>query len=110
MLQKAKDMITWGEIRGDVLEKLLRKRGKLEGNKKLSDEYVKSQTQFSSIAEFAEAVLSSRIELSALPKLKKVFRLRPPSKGYEATKRPFKDMGSLGYRGERINDLLARMI
>lgn len=109
MLQKAKDMITWGEIRKDMLEALLRKRGRLVGNKRLNEEYIKSNTQFPSIGEFAEAVYSGKAELSALHGLKKVFRLHPPSKGYEATKRPFKDMGSLGYRGEKINELLARM-
>jgi large subunit ribosomal protein L30 len=110
MLHKAKDMITWGEVSKEALEALLRKRGRLVGDKRLSDEYVKSNTQFPSIREFAGAVHSGEVELSAVPGLKKVFRLRPPSKGYEATKRPFKDMGSLGYRGEKINDLLARMI
>jgi len=110
MLQRAKDMITWGEASRDALEALLRKRGRLVGDKRLSDEYVKSNTQFPSISEFAEAVHSGKAELSAVPGLKKVFRLRPPSKGYEATKRSFKDMGSLGYRGEKINELLARMI
>jgi len=110
MLQKSKDMITWGEIHRDVLEVLLRKRGRLVGDKRLSEEYVKSSTQFSSIGEFADAIHSGRAELSALPGFKKVFRLHPPSRGYEATKRPFKDMGSLGYRGENINELLARMV
>jgi len=110
MLQKAKDVITWGEVSKDTLDALLRKRGRLVGDKKLSDEYVKSSTQFPSIGEFAEAIHSGKVELSAMPELKKVFRLRPPRKGYEATKRPFRDMGSLGYRGEKINDLLARMI
>jgi len=110
MLQRAKDMITWGEVSKDMLEALLRKRGRLVGDKRLNDEYIKSNTQFSSIGEFAEAAHSGKVELSAVPGLKKVFRLRPPSKGYEATKRPFRDMGSLGYRGEKINDLLARMI
>lgn len=110
MLQKAKDMITWGEIGREVLEALLRKRGRLRGGARLSDECVKLNTQFSSIGEFAEAVYRGEAELSTLPGLKKVFRLHPPSKGYETTKRPFKDMGSLGYRGEKINELILRMI
>jgi len=110
MLQRAKDMITWGEVSKDTLEALLRKRGRLVGDKRLSDEYVKSNTQFPSIGEFAEAVHLGKVELSAVPGLKKVFRLHPPSKGYEATKRPFRDMGSLGYRGEKIDDILIRMI
>jgi len=110
MLQKAKDMITWGEVRREVLEALLRKRGRLRSDARLSDEYVKLNTQFSSIGEFAAAVYKGEAKLSMLPGFKKVFRLHPPSKGYEATKRPFKNMGSLGYRGEKINELILRMI
>ena len=110
MLQKAKDMITWGEIRPEVLEALLRKRGRLTGDKRLTDEYIKSYTSFSSIGEFAKAVHAGRAKLSAAPGLKKIFRLHPPRKGYRATKRPFRDGGSLGNRGEKINDLILRMI
>lgn len=110
MLQLTKDLITWGEVSKETIEALMRKRGRLVGDKKLSDEYFKSNTQFPSIVEFVDAIYSGKVELSAVPGLKKVFRLRPPRKGYEATKRPFSDRGSLGYRGEKINDLLARMI
>lgn len=110
MLHKAKDMITWGEIRLEVLEKLLRKRGRLAGDERLTDEYIKSCTSFLSIGEFAKAVYSGQAKLSAARGLKKVFRLHPPRKGYRATKRPFADRGSLGYRGEKINDLILRMI
>lgn len=109
MLQKAKDLITWGEVSKETIDALLRKRGRLVGDKRLSDEYFKSNTQFPSIVELVDAIYSG-VEPSAVPGLKKVFRLRPPRKGYEATKRPFRDRGSLGYRGEKINDLLARMI
>lgn len=110
MLQMAKDMLTWGEVNPEVLEQLLRKRGRLVGGERLTDEHVRSKTSLSSISEFARSVHAGRIELGALPGLKKVFRLHPPRKGYKATKRPFKDLGDLGYRGERINELILRMI
>ena len=38
MLQVAKDYITWGEIDKDVLSKLIKSRGMLEGDKDLTDE------------------------------------------------------------------------
>ncbi len=110
MLQKAKDMLTWGEVEQKVLEQLIRKRGRLAGDKRLIDEFVKSQTSFQSLSEFAAAVHAGEAEFKALPGLKKVFRLHPPRKGYKATKRPFKDFGDLGYRGERINELILGMI
>ena len=110
MLQKAKDMLTWGEVEQKVLEQLIRKRGRLTGDKRLTDEFIKSQTPFQSLSEFAAAVHSGEAELGTLPGLKKVFRLHPPRKGYKTTKRPFKDFGDLGYRGEQINEFVIRMI
>jgi len=110
MLQKAKDMLTWGEVEQKVLEQLIRKRGRLTGDKRLTDEFIKSQTQFQSLSEFAAAVHAGEAELGTLPGLKKVFRLHPPRKGYKKTKRPFKDFGDLGYRGGQINELVLRMI
>jgi large subunit ribosomal protein L30 len=109
MLQAAKDYITWGEIKPETLEHLLRKRGRLQGDKRLTDEIVKSQTEFSSITELAAAVCGGKAELEVIPQLKKVFRLHPPRKGYRSTKRPVGDFGDLGYRGERINELILRM-
>jgi large subunit ribosomal protein L30 len=110
MLQKAKDVLTWGEVEQKVLEQLIRKRGRLAGDKRLTDELIRSQTSFQSLSEFTAAVHAGEAELRALPGLKKVFRLHPPRKGYRATKRPFKDFGDLGYRGGRINELILRMI
>jgi large subunit ribosomal protein L30 len=109
MLQEAKDYITWGEIKPETLEHLLKKRGRLQGDKHLTDEIVKSGTEFSSIKELANAICDGKTELKVLPQLKKVFRLHPPRKGYKSTKRPFKDLGDLGYRGERINELILKM-
>ncbi len=109
MLQAAKDYITWGAIKPETLEHLLRKRGRLQGDKHLTDEIVKSGTEFSSIGELAVAICNGKTGLKVLPGLKKVFRLHPPRKGYKSTKRPFKDFGDLGYRGERINELILRM-
>lgn len=42
----------------------------------------------------------------------KIFRLNPPKKGYgrKGTKKAFSVSGALGYRGEKINDLIKRMI
>jgi large subunit ribosomal protein L30 len=109
MLQEAKDYITWGEIKPETLEHLLQKRGRLQGDKRLTDEIVKSGTEFSSIKELATAIFDGKTEPQVLPQLKKVFRLHPPRKGYKSTKRPFKDLGDLGYRGERINELILKM-
>ena len=43
---------------------------------------------------------------------KQFFRLQPPIKGFErkGIKKPFSIGGALGYRGEKINELIKRMI
>jgi large subunit ribosomal protein L30 len=110
MLQKAKDAITWGEIDAQTLARLLRTRGRLEGNRPLSDEYLAGHTDYKSIDEFATAVIGLKVGLSAIPKLKKVFRLHPPSKGYHGSvKRSVEQSGELGYRGAAVNELITRM-
>ena len=75
MLQKAKDFITWGEIKQDALEALLRKRGRLAGDARLSDEYIKSKTSFASITELSNAIVEGQFGLTDVQGLKKVFRL-----------------------------------
>ena len=37
MLQKAKDYITWGEVDSSTVELLLRERGRMSGDTKLTD-------------------------------------------------------------------------
>ncbi|MGQ9788305.1 MAG: 50S ribosomal protein L30 [Candidatus Hadarchaeaceae archaeon] len=108
MLRKVKDYVTWGEIRADVLQQLLAKRGKLIGDKRLTDELVRGRLNLS-LAELAAKVVGSNMKLEDVC-IKKVFRLHPPSGGFKSTKRPVKGLGDLGYRGDKINDLLIRMM
>lgn len=110
MLQKAKDYITWGEIEKDTLVELIKKRGKLIGDKPLDDEYVKNATSYKSIEELAEAIIEGKIKYRELPDIKPVFRLSPPRKGYEGIKRAYPAGGALGYRGKDINGLIKRML
>ena len=109
MLQKAKDYITWGEIDAEVLAKIIAKRGRLPGNKKVTDEYVAENSDYSNIAELAEALINSEVKLADVG-IKPVFRLHPPRKGYEDIRLSVKEGGSLGYRGEEIKDLAKRML
>jgi large subunit ribosomal protein L30 len=110
MLQKAKDYITWGEINADTLAKLIVTKGRLTGDEKISDSYIKSNTKYTSIISFSKGVLENEIKYSDLKKVKALFRLAPPRKGYEGIKNPYSVGGALGYRGEAINDLINRML
>ena len=110
MLNKAKDYITYGEIDKDTLVKLILRRGRLAGNKKLNEEKVKELMDLS-VEELAEKIANEEILLKNTP-LKPVFRLHPPRKGYDKAgiKKPFSVGGALGYRGDNINTLLEKMM
>jgi len=84
MVKKVKDFVTWGDIDEKTYETLVDKRKEeVKGN--VSDKG---------------------------NKIKKVFRLNSPKKGYgrKGIKVSFQNGGALGYRGEKINDLIMRMI
>ena len=82
MIKKVKDFITWGEVTPETIKLLKEKRERMIINKE------------------GKKVASP------------VFTLHPPRGGYErkGTKVHFVAGGALGYRGEKINDLVKRMI
>jgi len=98
MLQKARDYITWGEISDDVLLKLLAKRGRKIGDIRLSEKEV-------------AAIAAELKSKGKLPEgIKPVFRLNPPSRGFDKSIKDHFPDGELGSRGEKINELLLRMM
>ena len=110
MLRKSKDCLTWGEISQENVALLLKKRGKLVGNKKLTDEYI-NELGYNSLDDLANAIFNVDVEFSSLPEVKPLFRLRPPKKGFKGkVKKSYAAGGELGYRGDAINDLLKRMV
>jgi len=110
MLQVAKDYITWGEVDKKVLTKLISERGKLEGDKEITDKHLKSTTSYDNVDKLSDAIINNKFKYKEIPNVKPIFRLSPPKKGYEGVKRPFVKKGALGYRGKEINKLIERMI
>lgn len=110
MLQKVKDYTTYGEINAETLAELIRVRGRIEGDKMITDEYLAENSDFKSVDELAKAIIENDYRMKDVKAAKPVFRLHPPVKGYEGNKRSYKNGGALGYRGEAINDLIARML
>jgi len=110
MLQIAKDYITWGEIDKAILSKLIDSRGKLEGYKDLTENYIKSATPYSNLEKLSQAIIDNKFKYKDIPSVKPIFRLSPPKKGYEGIKRSFVNKGATGYRRKEINKLLERMI
>ena len=110
MLRKSKSCLTWGEVSQENIALLLKKRGRLVGDKNLTDESAK-ELGYKSLDDLAEAIFNVDVEFNSLPEVKPVFRLRPPKKGYKGkVKKSYAAGGEAGYRGEAINDLLKRMV
>jgi large subunit ribosomal protein L30 len=97
MIKKIKDFIAYGEIKKEVFEQLLEKRGQLiDKTKKLDAK---------KIIEGLEKGKKYQ-DLN----LKPFFRLHPPRKGIEAKKHFGVGKGVLGNNKEKINDLILRML
>ena len=96
MVKKVKDLITYGEITEETYKILVEKRGEpfLARESDSKNKYAYKTLEYDG------------------KKYKPYFRLNPPSKGFgrKGIKVPFKMGGALGYRGEKINDLLKRMM
>ncbi len=109
MLKKAKDRITWGKTNKKILAELLEKRTDLIGKENFDVELLKKITDFNSFEEFSDALIKGKVKLKDYKKIKPVFRLNPPRKGFKSIRLPY-PKGDLGHRGEKINELLKRMI
>jgi len=97
MLKNAKDYITWGELDDETFKLLIDKRGEeFNGREIDSNKKIKYNHFF---------VVDNK-------KIKKYFRLNAPRKGFgrKGIKHPFSSGGALGYRGNKINELIKRMI
>jgi large subunit ribosomal protein L30 len=110
MLKTAQNFVTWGEASKETVKEIIRERGRLAGDKKLTDEYAQ-KVGFKSLEELAEAVFNCKIEYWKLPNVQPNFKLHPPKKGFKGKiKKSHGVGGELGYRGEKINELIRRMI
>lgn len=111
MLNSIKELVTWGELNPETFTLLLKNRGKIAGNKKIDEAYLKNKLNMG-IDDFTNEFFSFNKELKDIPGMKPYFRLKPPVHGFErkGTKVPFSLGGALGYRKEKINDLIKRMI
>ena len=110
MVNKVESYVTFGEVSVEALAGLLEKRGRLLGNKRLTAEFLK-QHKLKDFKELAETVLAGKKRVEDFG-VKGVFRLNPPSKGFErgGIKKAYNLGGALGYRGKEINELVERMM
>ncbi|MBN2422498.1 uL30 family ribosomal protein [Candidatus Woesearchaeota archaeon] len=97
MIDKIKDYITWGEIDNETYALLTEKR---------------AQPFKAGASDRKNKIQNTKFITINNQKYKKYFRLNPPLKGYgrKGIKKAFAQGGALGYRGEKINALIKRMI
>lgn len=98
MLLHAEDFITWGQVDLQVLEKMLEKRGRIKSGARIDAKHSKA---------IASKIIKDGTVNSA--DVRPVFGLSPPSGGFRSVRLQY-PRGDLGDRGEKINDLLMRMI
>ncbi len=111
MVKAVQDYTTFGEIDEETLVELLKQRGRLAGNKPLTEEFLKKSIGLGFEA-FAKALISGEKSINDVQGMKTFFRLTPPRGGFERAgiKKHFSCGGVLGYRREAINDLIRRML
>ncbi len=97
MVKKIGDYVTWGNIDENTYNALIEKRMD-EYKGRISDR--KGKINYNKF-----------IDVNG-KKIKKIFRLNSPKKGYgrKGVKVSFAKGGALGYRGDKIKDLIIRMI
>jgi large subunit ribosomal protein L30 len=106
MIQKVKDYVAWGKIDEDTLALLLERRGRLSGNRRLTEKYLES-TPYGSFKDLASALNSGSVSLKEL-EIKPIFRLHPARKGLKTTKKTAQQGGDMGFRQD-LADLIKRM-
>ena len=108
MLNSIKDYVTWGEVDPETTQIMLESSGKKSGRENFTKADLKD-SPFKTIKALSKGLSGGKVTVSDIHSLKPIFRLHPPRKGYEGIKRSFKEGGALGYRGEKINQLIRRM-
>ena len=110
MLKRVQAYATWGEATKETVVLMLKERALLAGDKKLTDEYIQ-KIGYKTVDELADAIMSCKVEHGKLPNMRPLFRLHPPTKGYKGkTKKSYNAGGEAGYRGEKISELVKRMV
>jgi len=111
MINLVKDYVTFGEINKETFLKLLQERGRIAGNKLLTEKYIQEQIK-QNFEQFINDFFEFKKDVKDIPGAKSFFRLKPPTGGFErkGITKDFAVGGALGYRGDKINKLIERML
>ena len=108
MVQRVKDYVTYGTISEKSFIELIDKRGEVVGGKTAAEAKVDSKKV---AKEFFSGDLKLR-DFESKHSLKPFFRLHPPRGGFErkGIKMPFAKGGVLGNRGDKMEELISKML
>ena len=109
MLKKIQHYISWQEIDAPTTKKLLDKKGRVSGYKKITSKDI-SKTGFKTVDELAASLSEGKVGLSKIKPLKPWFALSPPKHGFKrSTKRLYSQKGILGHNKD-LTTLIERMM
>jgi len=108
-IMKIKDVACWGPIERGALIRLLVRRGRLAGDRRLTEVDLKRETGYTSFEAIADDLLLNKVQLTGVKGLKPFFRLMPLSTR-ASRKRSSSDRGLLGDLGKGINAVLMKML
>ena len=112
MLRLVEPYVTWGELNDEGLRLLLSRLYVKPGNSRINNEFLKSKLKIENFDEFVRKIYEGQLKLHKLDDYFKLpIRLHPPSGGFKGKiNTPYNLKGELGYRGDKINELIKRMV
>ncbi len=110
MLTKVKDYVAYGPIKAETVAKLIEKRGRMEGDKKVTADALKAH-KITSFADLGKHIVEGKTTLEKAG-VKPVFRLNSPKKGFARVgiKQPVSMKGDLGFHKDGVDELIGRMM
>jgi len=112
MLKVVEPYVTWGELNEEGVKLLLSRLYIKPGKDRINNEFLKSKLKIEEYSEFVKRISEGQLKLHKLDNYFKLpIRLHPPSGGFKGKiNRPYNLKGEFGYRGEKINELIKRMV
>jgi len=102
MISKVKDYVAFGDVDSETIKQLLMKRAKKQGDKPI-------EIGGKMLDEFAKKFLENKVNLDEI-KVKPFFRLHPPIGGFKKSISLPYPKGVLGDHGDKIKDLIIKML
>jgi large subunit ribosomal protein L30 len=102
MISKVKDYVAFGDVDSETIKQLLMKRAKKQGDKPI-------EIGGKMLDEFAKKFLENKVNLDEI-KVKPFFRLHPPIGGFKKSIRLPYPKEVLGDHGDKIKDLIIKML